>query len=113
MPQRHGLIRVQSNDSRPAIATAAHGQAVVREAPVLIVITALVDRTKAKYGSRAERYVTLEAGHAAQGLLLEATALKLGATVMVAFDDNALRAVVAAGKSELPLYVVAIGRPRG
>jgi SagB-type dehydrogenase family enzyme len=111
--QRHALIRVQSGDSRPAIAKAAHGQAVVREAPVLIVITAVVDRTKAKYGSRAERYATLEAGHAAQGLLLEATALKLGATVVGAFDDDALRAVVAAGKGELPLYVVAIGRPRG
>jgi SagB-type dehydrogenase family enzyme len=112
VPQRHALIRVQSGDSRPGIATAAHGQAVVREAPMLIVITAVVDRTRAKYGSRAERYVALEAGHAAQGLLLEATALKLGATVVGAFDDEALRAAVGAGKGELPLYVVAIGRPR-
>jgi SagB-type dehydrogenase family enzyme len=113
VPQRHALIKVQSGDSRPAIATAAHGQAVVREAPVLVVITAVVGRTRAKYGSRAERYVTLEAGHAAQGLLLEGTALKLGATVVGAFDDNALRAVVGANKGELPLYVVAVGRPRG
>lgn len=113
VPHRHGLIRVQSGDNRAAIATAAHEQAVVRGAPVLFVITAVVDRTRAKYGSRAERYVTLEAGHAAQGLLLEATALKLGATVVGAFDDNALRAVIAAGKGELPLYVMAIGRPRG
>jgi nitroreductase len=68
-------------------------------------------RTRARYGSHAERYVHLEAGHAAQNVLLEATALGLGAVPVGAFDDDAVRAAISASADETPLYILAVGHP--
>lgn len=111
IPARHVLLRVRATDARPAIAQAALGQEVVQKAPVLFLVTGVLARTRVKYGARAERYVALEAGHAVQGLLLEATALGLAATPIGAFDDDAMRAAVGVADAELPLYVVTVGRP--
>ena len=77
----------------------------------MFVITAVQARTEAKYGSRAERYVKLEAGHAAQNLLLQAVALDLGAVPVGAFGDLEVRRVLDLPDGEEPLYLIAVGRP--
>ncbi len=108
-PHKNALPRITSDDRRDALARAALGQGVVKQANVAFVITAVVARTREKYGERAERYAYLEAGHAAQNLLLEATSLHLGATPVGAFDDDAVRRVVGAATEETPLYVIPVG----
>lgn len=99
------------DDRRGAIADAVASDETARGAPALFVITAVVARTAAKYGDRAERYAILEGGHACQNLLLEATAMGLGAVPLGAFDDDDVRAAIGADDDELPLYVVPIGEP--
>ncbi|HEX6843528.1 MAG TPA: SagB/ThcOx family dehydrogenase [Actinomycetota bacterium] len=112
VPGAHA-VEVASGDRRPAIAAATGGQDAAVLAPVLFVISGVVSRTAAKYGDRAERYVQLEAGHACQNLLLEATALGLGAVPIGAFDDDDLRAALGVGSQEQPLYVIPCGHPGG
>ncbi|MBM3696522.1 MAG: SagB/ThcOx family dehydrogenase, partial [Actinobacteria bacterium] len=73
----------------------------------------VVERTAERYGGRAERYVILEAGHAAQNILLQAVALGLGAVPVGAFDDGAVRRVLAMSASWTPLYIIPVGRPAG
>jgi SagB-type dehydrogenase family enzyme len=107
-PATHALRRLSSDDRRAALSTAALEQ--TSGAGTSLVVVARVDRTRAKYGARAERYVALEAGHAVQNVLLEATAHGLAAVPIGAFDDDAVRAVVGVDKAALPLYVVPIGR---
>jgi SagB-type dehydrogenase family enzyme len=68
-------------------------------------------RSRPRYKDRAERYVFIEVGHAAQNALLEATALGLAAVPVASFDDDALRAVLGVGAAETPLYIVSVGRP--
>lgn len=85
----------------------------MREAPLVIVVTAVHERTSGTYGGRAERYVHMEAGHAAQHVLLQATALGLGTVPVGAFDDDALARALALGDRERPLYLIPVGRPRG
>lgn len=111
VPGDHRSLEVASGDRRGAIAEATGGQGAARDAPALFVITAVVERTSVKYGDRAERYVALEAGHACQNLLLEATALGLGAVPMGAFSDDGVRGALGVGEGELPLYVVPVGHP--
>lgn len=108
-PRDHSLARVSGDDRRGALATAALGQDAVRHAPTLFVLTGVVSRTRAKYGDRAERYVWIEAGHAAQNLLLEATALGLGAVPIGAFSDADVRRAIGASADESPIYVLAVG----
>lgn len=110
-PRAHAIHRFEARDVRGALAAAAHHQLVVMEAPVLLVIAGDVSRTRAKYGSRAERYVTLEAGHAAENILLAATALGLGAVPVGAFNDDGVRAALRLDDDLTPLYLVPVGHP--
>ncbi len=111
-PDRVALVRVRDGDHRAELAAAALGQEAVRDASVDLVVTAVLARTRAKYGGRAERYALLEAGHAAQNVLLEATAMGLGSVPVGAFDDEAVGRVVGVSPGETVLYVVAVGEAR-
>lgn len=84
----------------------------MKEAPVSFVLSADYRKTMAKYGERGRRYVQIEVGHAAQNLLLQATALGLAACPVGAFRDEEVKGVVGLGEGEEPLYVVCVGRRR-
>lgn len=112
LPQTHELRRMAADDLRAALGDAAVRQRPVYEAPAVFVITGVYQRTAVKYGERAERYVHLEAGHAAQNLLLQAVSLGLGAVTIGAFYDDQVRAVLGLSAGETPLYLIPVGAPR-
>ncbi|HEY5951117.1 MAG TPA: SagB/ThcOx family dehydrogenase [Kofleriaceae bacterium] len=111
VPADHALVRESAADRRSAIATSSFSQETVRAAPAILIVTADVTITARKYGGRAERYATLEAGHVAQNVLLEATALGLGAVPVGAFEDGALRRALGLAATDLPLYLIPVGAP--
>lgn len=109
----HGLEPFRNGDLRRELRLAALDQAAVEDAPAIVAITGVVARTSGRYGrERAIRYVDLEAGHAAQNLLLEAVALGLGGVPIGAFDDGRVREVLGASAAETPLYLLPVGHPR-
>lgn len=111
-PQKHALEVIRGSDLRAALHDAALGQDPVLEAPLVMVITAVYERTQAKYGSeRSPRYVHLEAGHAAQNVLLQATALDLGAVPIGAFYDAKVQTILGLPEDHEPLYLIPIGHP--
>lgn len=108
----HALAVVSRSDLRPALYEAALRQAAVSQAPAVFVIAAVYERTEVKYGAeRSPRYVHLEAGHAAQNLLLEAVALGLGATPIGAFDGEGVQQALGLAEEEQPLYLIPVGEP--
>jgi len=109
VPDGHRVVPESAGDRRAQLAAASFGQDAVRTAPAVIAITATIAITARKYGVRAERYATLEAGHVAQNVLLQATALGLGAVPIGAFDDDAVRRALAVPGTETPLYLVPVG----
>lgn len=111
LPQGHKLRRISDDDARPALYAAALEQEAVRDAPAVFVIAADYQRTSRKYGDRAERYVYMEAGHAAQNLLLQAVALGLGGVPIGAFDDNAAHRALALSRELAVLYLLPVGHP--
>lgn len=110
-PFHHRLVLRSVDDLRVAMRWAAGGDAVVGENAAVFTVAAVPTRTTATYGSRGQRYVHLEAGHAAQNLLLEATALGLGATTVASFDDARLREVLDLPGDREMLYLVPVGEP--
>jgi SagB-type dehydrogenase family enzyme len=111
--REHQLTRLTDRDLRSAIYRAALEQEAVLQAPVDFVITAVYVRTERKYGEeRGPRYVHLEAGHAAQNMLLQAVALGLGAVPIGAFHDGTLQKALALPADHTPLYVIPVGHPR-
>jgi SagB-type dehydrogenase family enzyme len=108
----HALTWLQERDRRGDLAQAALDQASIQEAPAVIVVAAEPGRTARKYGERAERYVFMEGGHACQNLLLEATALRLGAVPIGAFDDERAGRVLDLSVGRRVLLLVPVGRAR-
>lgn len=109
-PERHELVKTRDEDIRAELAKAALGQAWVKEGAVVIVIAGVYERTTKKYGDRGVRYVHMEAGHAAQNIYLQATALNLGMVVVGAFYDDQVKDIVGMPGNEAPLYVIPVGR---
>ena len=111
LPARHAFEVHLRGDRRGALAQAALGQPYVRTAAVDVVVTAVYRRTAAKYGRRAERYVHIEVGHAAQNLLLQATALGLAHVPVGAFHDEEVGRVLELPADHAPLYILCVGYP--
>ncbi len=109
IPGKHLLTVVKSGDVRAELKAAALNQSCVGEGAIVIVIAAVYARTEVKYGERAERYVHMEAGHAAQNICLEAAALSLGAVTVGAFDDERVSQIMGMPESEVPLYIIPVG----
>jgi SagB-type dehydrogenase family enzyme len=110
-PDSHRLVHLASGDRRAAVAAAALDQAWLAEAPALIVVAAVEERTRSKYRTRARRYVRIEVGHAAQNLALQAAALGLGTVVVGAFRDADVREVLGLADPAQPVLILPVGEP--
>jgi len=111
-PRRHRLTLHLAGDVRAEVVEATRGQDWVAEAPAIVVLAGVIQRTSQKYGARAPRYVHMEMGHAAQNIYLQATALGLGTTLVGAFRDDQLAKVLGLPKRVEPLGLLPIGTPR-
>ena len=107
----HSLSLHHKGDIRLELAKATLNQEFIYEAPVDIVICALYERTTLDYGSRGERYVHIEVGHAGQNIYLQAAALGLATVAIGAFNDEQVRKVLRLDKQIKPLYVMPVGKP--
>lgn len=111
-PSGHRLAKIAEGDSGIALYRAALSQECVRDAAAVFVIAAVYERTTRKYGDRGIQYAHMEVGCAAENILLQATALNLGAVFVGAFDDDGVKKVVNLKEDECPLAILPVGRPR-
>jgi SagB-type dehydrogenase family enzyme len=110
-PAEHALAPLAAQDARQAVWKAGLEQDALRDAPVVFMICAVYQRTEQKYGQRATQYVHIEAGHAAQNLLLQAVALGLGGVPIGALYEDQLQAALPLPADHKPLYLLAVGYP--
>ncbi len=110
-PKSHTIVRHDPHDVRTELARAALGQECVASAACVFTIAAIAKRTTRKYGERGIRYIHIEAGHAAQNVLLQAQALGLCGVPVGAFDDDAVARVLRLARDEEPLYLIPVGQP--
>lgn len=86
-------------------------QSWIKKAGMLIIITAVFSRTIVKYKERGWRYIFFEAGHLVQNIYLVSTSLKLKCCAIGGFiDEKVIELLDLNPKSELPLYLIAIGQ---
>ncbi len=109
-PRHHQLMKTSDGDLRDALTRAALSQDWMKHAPAVIVITADYDRTSRKYGKRGQRYVHIEAGHAAQNLFLQSESLGLATVVVGAFNDDEVVRVLRLPADLQPLLLMPVGR---
>lgn len=108
IPAEHALETVRNGDFRIELSESALNQAAVRDAPAVLVIAAVYERTTGKYGERGIRYVDMEAGHAAQNVYLQAGSLDIGTVSIGAFHDGEMQKILSL-EDETPLYLMPMG----
>lgn len=109
-PGDHALVGILEGDRRPELSRAALNQEAVQEAPAVMVIAAVYERTTGKYGERGKRYVHMEVGSAAQNVYLQAETLNLGTVFIGAFLDDQVKTILSMQPAEQPLGLMPIGR---
>lgn len=110
-PETHSLVVHAPGDLTGRLSHAALDQRAIAEAPVSMLVAAILERTSRRYGRRAERYVAMEAGHVGQNVHLQAAAMGLGTVMIGAFDDAEVGNVLGTGKELEPLYIMPVGMP--
>ena len=111
LPDGHKLQRRSSADLRGALQTATGSPTSIAQAPVDVVLTAVFERTATRFGERAEQYVYMEVGHAAQNLQLQAVALGLGSVPIGGLDAARVTEALALPQDHRPLYIIPVGHP--
>jgi SagB-type dehydrogenase family enzyme len=107
----HRLEEVDPGDLRARLGAVTRNDEHLLKAGAVVVLAAVTTRTAARYPERAERYVALGLGHAAQNLLLQAEALGLAAYPVGAHDVEGVARLLRLPEGCLPLYMVPVGRP--
>jgi len=110
LPAAHALEPCAMGEHGPALTAAGLGQRCIGDAAVNFVFTAIPDRTRPRYKDLTERYVNMEAGHAAQNVLLQAVSLGLGAVPIGAFRTSEVNKIVGVdGARENAIYLIPVG----
>ena len=108
--KNHCLEEIKTGDFREDVTEAALNQQMCYHAAVVIIWTAIFNRSKCKYRERAYRYIYLDAGHIAENLALSATSLHLGSCQIAAlFDDEVNDLIGIDGKNESTIYMSVVG----
>jgi SagB-type dehydrogenase family enzyme len=108
-PETHSVTALSSENRMAALSDAALGQRCVAEAAANFVFGGVLERTAQRYGERAVRYVDIEAGCAAQNLMLMATSLGLGSVMVGAHDDQKVGQIAEFPSNCSPIVMAAVG----
>lgn len=107
----HSLTLVSDGKLEAPLAAAALEQRIVARSAVTFIWTAMVERSKWKYGERAYRYIYLDAGHIAENLCLAAISMDLGVCTIGAFFDDEVNHILGVdGIEETVVYMATVGR---
>lgn len=107
-PAKNALVLLAEGDRRADFERKAVGQVWIANAPAIFVISGTAAKM-ANLKERGPQFMFTEVGLAAQGFLLEATALRLGSTFVGGFRPREAREALALPDSEEVLAVLPVG----
>ena len=93
-PHEHSLKMVKEGELLWELKNAALGQECVGNAPVVLLIAAFPEITRAKYHDRTMRYVDTEVGCICQSVYLQCETLGLGTVAVGAFTDEMVSEII-------------------
>ena len=104
------LEPVRSGSAAGDLMVAGLGQDFLRQAPAVLVLTGVFQRSRWKYRARHYRYVCWEGGHMTQNVYLAAESVGLGACMVGAFLDGMVNDLIRVdGRNEAALGIIALG----
>jgi SagB-type dehydrogenase family enzyme len=109
LPLTHELEKRSADVPKDKLYAWSYQQKWVRDAPLLLIIAANFSKTEAKYHKYAPPYVYMEAGHAAQNIMLQSVSLNLGIVGVGGFAYSKIDQLLGL-KHEKSLYILCIGK---
>jgi SagB-type dehydrogenase family enzyme len=115
--RKHVLYLINDKDIREKLSEAAMtplNKDAIKTAPLTIILTADNKRALAATPlfESAVRFVHLEAGHATQNLILQATSLGLGVCTMTSYNVAAVYEALKLPLDHRPIYLLPVGFPK-
>ncbi len=106
------FIVVEDDDLKEKMAQHAQNQPHVREAPVVIVILADMEKAERRYGGRGrDLYALQETAAGMQNMLLQAHNENLGAAWVGAFEEEPVRDLLYIPERARPVAIITVGHP--
>lgn len=105
-PAGHELVQIEPGDMREALGMSINN---IEKSPVYIIVAADMKKMTDKAGDGTERFVYLEAGHAAQNICLQATALGLSTVTVAGFHAEQVKNVTGMPENLEIIYVMPVG----
>ena len=111
-PLGHNLTLISKGNKIPELFNSSRGgrEDWRKGSPAVFIITGVFERTNKVPGQDLSRFVYIEAGAAAENLLLEAVSLGLGSTYTAGFDENKTKEYLWLSSGEEPIGVLPVGR---
>lgn len=110
--QAYRILVVTSPAKRQELATAAHDQSFIAEAPVCLVFCADPERSAVKYGERGRNlYATQDTTIAAAYAQLAVVAAGMGSTWVGYFDEARVRDTLQIDAGLNPIAMLSLGYP--
>ncbi|HSQ93780.1 MAG TPA: nitroreductase family protein [Methanoregula sp.] len=104
------VVVVTDEETKAALAEAAFGQEHVERAPVILVVCSNYVRSMSRYGERGILYGLEDATIACTYMMLAAHAKNLRSCWTGAFDDDAVRDILALPQHIRPVSLLAVGK---
>ncbi|MGV7222247.1 MAG: SagB/ThcOx family dehydrogenase [Nitrospinales bacterium] len=109
----HELEALVMGDLTEELYEACLRQEPAREASVILLMSAVFQRTKRKYNERGYRYALLDVGHLGENIYLAATAQDLAIVTTSGFYDDAVNEILNIdGIDESTVYMAFIGKKK-
>ncbi len=103
-PKGHTLSKMAEGDKRGDLLKVV-AQPALNNAPAALIISGMPERSTPN-----PAWIYLEAGHAAENVYLQATALKLGTVSMAGFKPEDAKRALSLPEKEQPIYIMPFGK---
>jgi len=110
IPQNHSLSVIAQGKIDEYYNASAGTESWIKTAPAIFVITGVMSRMNIWPGQDLSRFVYVEAGTAAENMLLEVVSLNLACTYTAGFNANETTELLGLSPSEVPIGVLPVGR---
>ncbi len=110
--EKHSLELINPGDIRKDLASAAYGQRMITEAPAIIVVTAILEKTTSRYGEKGRTlFVPMDVGHLGQNVHLQAEAIGLSTVMVGGFKEEDVEKVLK-NIEGTPVYMMPVGKKK-
>ena len=108
--KEHTLELIKTGDFGDLMTELCNGQKWVKDASIVLLISAVFSRTQNKYGDRGYRYILFDAGHLGQNIYLTVNSMNLGCCAIGGFKDDEINELLRLNFiEESVIYIFCIG----